>query len=108
MRLEPGRRGAAHAPSLLAIDGADAAAVRLARALLHLDEHELPAAPGDQVDLVAAGADVGAEDPVAAEPVVPRREPLAAVHAATGPAYARAWNERRCCGHGPCATTARV
>ena len=34
---------------------------------------------------------------------MPRREALAAVHAAR---YARAANERRCCGHGPCASTA--
>ncbi len=58
MRLQPGRRGAAHAPPLLAVDGADRAAVRGPGALLDLDEHEPPAAADDQVDLVPAGADV--------------------------------------------------
>ena len=47
----------------------------------------------DQVELVPGGARVRGQDAVAAEPVVPRREALAAVHAAT---YARAANERRC------------
>ncbi len=56
---------------------------RSPRPLLHLDEDEPRAAAGDQVELVAAGADVGPEDPVAAQPVVARRDPLAAVHAAT-------------------------
>ena len=43
-------------------------------------------APDDQVELVAAGLDVRAEDPVAAQAVVPERAPLARVHAAAGSA----------------------
>ena len=108
MRLEPRGRRAAHPAPLLGVHGSDAASEELARPFLDLDEDEPSAAARDQVELVAAAAHVRGDDAVAAEPVVARGDPLPAVHAATVSRYARAWNERRCCGHGPCAWTARV
>ena len=50
--------------------------------LLHLDDDDAVAAPQDEVELVAAGSDVRVEQSVAAEPIVPKRAALAAVHAA--------------------------
>ena len=44
-----------------------------------------PPPPDDQVELVSGDTDVRAEDAVAAEPVVPRRNALAVVHAAMPP-----------------------
>ena len=51
--------------------------------LLHLDDEQPPAAPQDQVELVAADAGVRGDEPVAAEPVVEKGAALAAIHAAS-------------------------
>ena len=80
MHLEPRRRGAPDTPTLLAVDRTDRAAVAVPRAFLDLDEDESGASPDDQIELVTAGPDICPEDPVTAEAVVPRGDPLTAVH----------------------------
>ena len=80
MCVEPRCRSAPDTASLLAVDRTDRATVAVPRALLDLDEDEPGASPDDQVELVTAGPDVGPEDPVTAEAVVPRGDPLTAVH----------------------------
>ena len=51
--------------------------------LLDLDDENAAPAPEDEVELVAAGAHVGLEQPIAAKPVVAKRAALAAIHAAS-------------------------
>jgi len=95
------------APTLLGIDRAKRPTERVPCSLFYLDEHELPPASDDEIELVAAGADVRVENAVAAKPVVTRGESLSSVHAAAL-AYARALNDLRCWVHGPYARTAAV
>jgi hypothetical protein len=80
MRLEPGGRCSPDAPSLLAVDRADGATVTVPRAFLDLDEDEPGASSNDQVELVPTCADVRADYAVAAEAIVPRGDPLSAIH----------------------------
>ena len=77
---EPHLGGAAHTAALLRVDSPHRPAEARASPLLHLDEREPGAAADDQVELVAAGLHVCADDPVAAQPVMPERPPLARVH----------------------------
>ena len=81
MRGEPGLRRSAHTPLLLGADRAERTAEAVRAALLHLDETQHPAAADDQVELVAAGADVCADDAPAAQPVPPGSAPFTPVQA---------------------------
>ena len=58
--------------------------VRIAEApsslLFHFDKPKLPSAPHDQVELVASGPHIRAENPPAAQPIPPRRAALRSVH----------------------------
>ena len=74
---EPHLRRATHAAPFLGVDGPTAPPKPAAAALLHLDEREPAAAPDDQVELVATGLYVRADDAVAPQAVVPERPPLA-------------------------------
>jgi hypothetical protein len=55
---------------LLLVDTLERVAEPVAGLPFDLAEHEPPAAPNDQIELVPAGPDVGAEDAVAAETIV--------------------------------------
>jgi hypothetical protein len=56
--------------------------------VLDLDEGERAAAADDEVELVRAHPLVGGQDPVAAQPVVPRRPPLRGSAKRAGGRYA--------------------
>ena len=75
-RAEPRLCRAAQPPLLLGRDHLERVAEPRALLLFDLDEAKSPPAPDDQVELVAAGPDVLAEDPPAAQPVPPHRPPL--------------------------------
>jgi hypothetical protein len=66
------------ASSLLRRDHLERMAERGASLALDLAEDEPAPAPHDQVELVAARPDVGADDAVSAQPVVQRRASLEA------------------------------
>src|SRR5438128_992034 len=94
--------GAAEAALLLRGDHLQRVAEAIAGLLLHLDEAQLLAAADDEVELVAARPDVGAEDLPAAQAVPAPGAPLgrgAPPHASA--AYALAWKLRRWIAHGP-------
>src|SRR5205823_12150855 len=63
---------------LLGPDHLERVAEAPAQLLLHLAEDEPSPAPGDDVELVAAGPDVPRDDPVAAQAVEPGGTPLGA------------------------------
>jgi hypothetical protein len=87
MLHEPCLRGPPQPPLLLQVDHVQRVAEAGAGLLLDLAEHEPPPAAGDDVQLVAAGPDVPAEDPVAAQAVPEHGAPLGAP-AAAGVAHA--------------------
>src|SRR5581483_1779776 len=74
--VEPRLCGTANAPLLLARHCLDGIAVAGSSLLLHLDEAKLPAAPHDQVDLVAGRPHVRADDTPSPQPVPARRPAL--------------------------------
>ena len=67
---EPRLRGEPQPPQLLLVDHLERVAEPVAGLALDLAEDEPPAAPDDQVELVAARPDVRAENAVAAQAVV--------------------------------------
>ena len=67
---KPGLGGAPQSAQLFLVHHLERVAEARARLPFHLAEDEPAAAADDQVELVAAGPDVGAEDAVAAETVV--------------------------------------
>src|SRR6266540_2057526 len=73
MRRQPGARRTADATHLLRRHHLERIAEARAGLRLHFAEDEVAPAADDQVDLVAAGPDVLAEDAVAAQPVMPAR-----------------------------------
>src|SRR5689334_11608379 len=77
---EPRLRGTADATLLLLRHRLDRVAERRPALLLHLDEPQPPAAPRDQVDLVAGRPHVRAEDLPAAEAVPACGAPFGRVH----------------------------
>ena len=80
---EPRAGGRQHAALLLRVDHLERMSERGAAFLLHLDDDETTATPEDEVELVAAGAGVGVEEAVAAEPVVAESAALPAIHVAS-------------------------
>lgn len=83
MRGEPRLRRGEHAPRLLRVDHLEGMPEVGAALLLHLDDHEAAAAPEHEIELIASRARVRVEEAVAAEPVVAKGAPLAAIHAAS-------------------------
>jgi hypothetical protein len=83
MRCEPrpGRR--VHTTLLLFVDHLERIAERRSSLLLDLDDQQPPPSTEDEIQLVAACADVRRQQPIAAEPVVAERAPLPRVHAAS-------------------------
>src|SRR5262245_17234554 len=75
-RVEPGLGGATQAPLLLRRDHLQWVAEPRAPLLLDLDEPQCSSTPDDQIELVAGGPDVLAEDPPPAQPIPPHRFPL--------------------------------
>src|SRR5436190_11722447 len=78
-RREPRLRGAAQTPPLLRRHHLERVSEPRAPLLLDLDEAQIPSTPDDQVELVAAGPDVLAQDPPSPQPVPPHRPPLGGV-----------------------------
>src|SRR5687767_6117208 len=68
---EPALGGDVHPAQLLLADHLERVAVAVPGLPLHFAEDDLAAAADDQVELVASCPDVGAQDAVAAETVVP-------------------------------------
>jgi hypothetical protein len=84
---KPGLGGAPQPPPLLRRDHLERMAERVAALALDLAEDEPAPAPDDQVELVPAGPDVRAENPVPAQAVVERGT---ALEATPGPRGAQA------------------
>jgi len=83
MRREPtGGRGM-DATDLLRVDHLERVAERRTALLLHLDDDHGSSAPKHEIELVAANASIGREEPVSAESVVAKGAPLAPIHAAS-------------------------
>ncbi len=76
---EPGLGRTPNSSALLRGHHLERVAIPGRRLALHLAEDETPAASEDQVDLVAAGPDVGLQHAVSAQAVVKRSTPLEAV-----------------------------
>ena len=85
MPREPRARRRANAARLLGVHHLERVAEAVAALLLHLDDHDPPPAPDDEVELVPAHARVGVEQAIATEPVMKQRAALAAIHAASDP-----------------------
>ena len=79
MHGEPVFGRPADAALLLRGHGLERIAVEGATFLLHLDEPELPPAPHDQVELVASGPHVRAENAPPAQAIPPRRAALSPI-----------------------------
>src|SRR5438132_9163916 len=73
MRREPGLGRPAQASLLLGADHLEGIAAPGAVLRLHLAEDEPAPTPDDQVELVDARPDIGAQDPVAEQPVMQQR-----------------------------------
>lgn len=87
MGREPGLGRAPQPPALLRRDHLERMAERTRPLPLDLAEDEPATAPHDQVELVATGPDVRAQDPVPAQAVVER---CAALEATADPRSAQA------------------
>jgi hypothetical protein len=83
MGSEPGSRGGVHAPRFLRIDHLEWMSEVGTALLLYLDDHDTTAPAEDEVELEAGRTCVRSEKAVAAEPVVAKGAPLAAIHAAS-------------------------
>jgi hypothetical protein len=83
MCSEPSTSRRPHAPALLRVDHLERVAEVLPALLLDLHDEQTPASPENEIELVAAGADVRVDEPVAAKPVVAKGTALAAIHTAS-------------------------
>src|SRR5512133_1244269 len=76
VRKQPGLGATPQTLAFAEIDRLERVAEAWAFLQLHLAEHKPPAAPDDQVELDAAGADVARQNPVAATAEVPGNSPF--------------------------------